>query len=153
MSSVGTSQPDKSLKVAIVFGEIFYTFEGTLKDINFVFEYRVDLRPWIAEDHRLIARYDGKVSVKKETVKVEIIKEGSGWVLQLDSELEPMELGSKWRLRNNNSFSQLLPSVASVCSEQVTHREGPVAQGEINLSAKYMNNRLTLEADPYILQA
>ena len=111
------------------------------------------MRPWIAEDHRLIAKYDGKVSVKKETVKVEIIKEGSGWVLQLDSELEPMELGSKWRLRNNNSFSQLLPSVASVCSEQVTHREGPVAQGEINLSAKYMNNRLTLEADPYILQA
>ena len=54
------------------------------------------MRLWIAEVHRLIAKYDGKVSVKKETVKVEIIKEGSGWVLQLDSELEPMELRSKW---------------------------------------------------------
>ena len=52
------------------------------------------------------------------------------------------EQSTKWQLRSNYSFSQLLPSVASVCSEQVTHREGPVAQGEINLSAKYMNNRL-----------
>ena len=108
VSSVGTSQASLTRASRS-------PFEGTLKDVNFVFEYRVDLRPWIAEDHRLIAKYDGKVSVKKETVKVEMIKEGSGWVLQLDSELEPMELGSKWWLRNNYSFSQLLPSVASVC--------------------------------------
>ena len=43
-------------------------------------------------------------------------------------------------------------ALSGICvplTEQVTHREGPVAQGEINLSAKYMNNRLTLEADPY----
>ena len=86
VSSVGTSQASLTRASRS-------PFEGTLKDINFVFEYRVDLRPWIAEDHRLIAKYDGKVSVKKETVKVEMIKEGSGWVLQLDSELEPIELG------------------------------------------------------------
>merc|ERR1712158_345465 len=78
-------------------------------------------------------KYDGKVSVKTAADKTKVdvlIKKGSENVLQMQSEVQIK--GSKFRLRSKYSVMG-----------------GKVAQGVFN--AKYQNNKLTFEADPYEL--
>merc|ERR1711936_428396 len=119
-------QPGKSIKAVITRGGVTSTIEGTLNKSG------QDMDITVKADIRGV-KYDGKVSVKSAADKTKVdvlIKKGSENVLQMSSEVHIK--GSKFRLRSKYSIMG-----------------GKVAQGVFN--AKYQNNKLTFEADPYKL--
>merc|ERR1711910_76878 len=119
-------QPGKNIKAVITRGGVTSTIEGTLNKSG------QDMDVTVKADIRGV-KYDGKVSVKTAADKTKVdvlIKKGSENVLQMQSEVQIK--GSKFRLRSKYSVMG-----------------GKVAQGVFN--AKYQNNKLTFEADPYKL--
>merc|ERR1712158_209925 len=119
-------QPGKNIKAVITRGGVTSTIEGTLNKSG------QDMDITVKADIRGV-KYDGKVSVKSAADKTKVdvlIKKGSESVLQMSSEVQIK--GSKFRLRSKYSIMG-----------------GKVAQGVFN--AKYQNNKLTFEADPYKL--
>merc|ERR1712055_775442 len=119
-------QPGKNIKAIITRGGVTSTIEGTLNKSG------QDMDITVKADIRGV-KYDGKVSVKSAADKTKVdvlIKKGSESVLQMSSEVQIK--GSKFRLRSKYSIMG-----------------GKVAQGVFN--AKYQNNKLTFEADPYRL--